>query len=382
MKRIRSELKCIYPDKSLTKLNFNDLFILLKNGHSVFNSREFNIHVVIIAKRFERCLDLKDFVKQFAYSSLETELMAKFYIEVLKVSKCKLLCFDNAKYDKHSLSGLILNRIYEAFRLNSFLKVLSLVKSLRDEKFNREEVIKSLTYHPSLICLDLSQNNLFSKIVNVAVAIKTFLVKNKTLLKLNLNTNRPDSESTQLIFSGLAQNTSLKQFFYSNNEISGHDCKHISDMLSINKSLVLLCLDNNQISDLGFEHLCLGLTQNNTLTRMTLQKNTFTNKIIDDIYYIFEKNKVFNQMDLSKNVNLYFTNEEKKKLSTKLFDNVITEQLFNSNKEKKTSENSDKNLESQQKLQEDYDDGFAIIVSERYRIDEQRGRGRGRDYFR
>lgn len=316
---MKTELVKIYPVTELDKLTFNNLFILLKNGHSVFSIRKHNLAEFIVSQKFDKthCMDLKDFVKQFNYSTYEVDLMAEFYIEVLKMSKREVLGFDDVKPKKNTLALKILAKLDEAFKNNRHLRILSLSKTLRAYTNYKDEakIVYSLITHPTLVCLDLSHN--FS-LNNEAFSneIKNLLINNKVLKKLNLNENKGDSESHYQVFSGLSRNVALKQLFYSNNNVTSTDCKAISDMLSINKSLVFLSLDNNNIENFGFEQLCRGLLNNNSLKSLSLRKNSFCNKIFDILKALLENNKSLTTLDISLNVNLFFSDEQKKYLES------------------------------------------------------------------
>ena len=109
-----------------------------------------------------------------------------------------------------------------------------------------------------------------SKCVSI---LSEILKTNKTIKRLRLSSSSLTGGIKQ-VSDSLFNNKTLEQLVLSNvTDITDEDITHLSTMLSSNTTLKELYLYNCNITDNGVRYICEGLTKNQTLTTLDIRGN-------------------------------------------------------------------------------------------------------------
>ena len=167
------------------------------------------------------------------------------------------------------------------------------IKELSDYGNSKEEELKHVNeitdqkYVKQLLqcCLDAQS-------VNVTGAIMTndqmlifcdCLINNRTLMELNLSSNKITDEEIVKLTEAIKGNTTLQTLDISHNTlsysgISSTKISSISDCLKINSTLCKLNLSNNEITDEGAKRLAEAIEVNITLQELNISENWISNE--------------------------------------------------------------------------------------------------------
>ena len=118
--------------------------------------------------------------------------------------------------------------------------------------------------------LEIYNTSLDSKCVSI---LSEILKTNKTIKRLVLVSSSLTGGIKQ-VSDSLFNNKTLEQLWLSNvTDITDEDITHLSTMLSSNTTLKELYLINCNITDNGVRYICEGLTKNQTLTLLNISRN-------------------------------------------------------------------------------------------------------------
>ena len=118
--------------------------------------------------------------------------------------------------------------------------------------------------------LEIYNTSLDSKCVSI---LSEILKTNKTIKRLVLVSSSLTGGIKQ-VSDSLFNNKTLEQLWLSNvTDITDEDIIHLSTMLSSNTTLKELYLINCNITDNGVRYICEGLTKNQTLTLLNISRN-------------------------------------------------------------------------------------------------------------
>ena len=102
--------------------------------------------------------------------------------------------------------------------------------------------------------------------------LSEILVRNKKLLRLNMNSSPPAGGIKQ-VSEALFTNTTLEILEAYNVTITDEDLTHLFEMLSVNKTLKGLDLSNCHITDNGIHYISEVFAKNQTLTSLDISHN-------------------------------------------------------------------------------------------------------------
>ena len=118
--------------------------------------------------------------------------------------------------------------------------------------------------------LEIYNTSLDSKCVSI---LSEILKTNKTIKRLQLSSSSLTGGIKQ-VSDSLFNNKTLEQLvLYNVTDITDEDITHLSTMLSSNTTLKELYLFNCNITDNGVRYICEGLTKNQTLTTLDIRGN-------------------------------------------------------------------------------------------------------------
>ena len=118
--------------------------------------------------------------------------------------------------------------------------------------------------------LYIQHTSLDSKCVSI---LSEILKTNKTIKKLWLHSSSLTGGIKQVSDSFFNNKTLEKLWLYNVTGITDEDMTHLSTMLATNTTLKELWLSNCNITDNGVRYICEGLTKNQTLTKLDISDN-------------------------------------------------------------------------------------------------------------
>ena len=171
--------------------------------------------------------------------------------------------------------------------------------------------------------LYILDTSLDSKCVSI---LSEILKTNKTTKILWLDSSSLTGGIKQ-VSDSLYNNKTLRELLLSNvTDITDEDMTHLSTMLSSNTTLKELYLYNCNITDKGVQYICEGLTKNQTLTELNIGGNhQITSVSTSTIADLIQTTTSLTRLDL---YNTSLNNDDIKTICTSLNKNTTIRKLY------------------------------------------------------
>ena len=243
----RQKTRNIYQSKVVSggsKLNeiSNDYIIINSNIGTPYEVRKCSNQIKKVI--FENC----NFTNESIFNLKKFMTMLKAY------NFSKIAIYKNNISDE----CIIWKCLKQLFKENFNIRWVSFKDSgLNDKIF--EEMILGMT-SKRIKYLNISQNKITNKGMN---SLYTFLIKNQTLLILDISSNKGiNFEGIKIILKGLTSHPNIKKLNFSNNNLVGSG-KYIAQILKKNKVLQTLLLRNINMTSKDIEYLAEEICNNN-----------------------------------------------------------------------------------------------------------------------
>ena len=218
--------------------------------------------------------------------------------EVKEIMQCNKLKDSFKNLTKLNISSIkITNQAFAdvANMLSSATKLSDLVLSHNNlSTVCASKLLKNL----SLIKLDIS----FSAINNkTAHDIASVLSQSTELEELNISSCHLQTDTAAIVFKGMKHILNLSKFNVSHNGITDEVANHLAEILSQNVGLKELDLGYNCLHAMGAMTIVRGMKSILFLSKLNISHNNITDEVKDDLAEVLSQNVELTELDFSYN---------------------------------------------------------------------------------
>lgn len=187
-------------------------------------------------------------------------------------------------------------------------------------------IAKAMRNNASLLCLDLSRNNLDNL---AGWCIGRMLRKNSTLIKLELDSNNLGSRACGAIGEALKRNSTLAALNLESNPLltdRGSDVsgmKILTDALTVNNTLTSLNLWRSNLGEDTGRLFAEKMKENSALVFLDVGNNQFATSDLNEISSIVESNKELGKRGQAEAKEIREQEDGKRAEERKMDDNVM-----------------------------------------------------------
>ncbi|XP_053577992.1 NACHT, LRR and PYD domains-containing protein 12 isoform X2 [Bombina bombina] len=156
--------------------------------------------------------------------------------------------------------------------------------------------------HPDCMLQELKLSNCKLSAISCK-DISSVCVTNNSLITLDLCNNSLDDVGVKFLHDGLTHpNCTLRHLRLYNCDLTSSSCEYFNSVIVKNKSLLSLDLGNNDLEDAGLRLLCDGLTEPNCiLQELKLDSCGLTSASCEDLSSVFSNNTSLINLHLNRN---------------------------------------------------------------------------------
>ena len=221
------------------------------------------------------CFFLSKSTEQWKHYDFNSNFMRDVGIEMLASfwlsNKEKLTCINSLNLLQNWLTSHSKTAISDIIREGTLVNLNLAYNKLGDS--GACEISQGLQANSTLQDLNLSSNTIG---LSGTQSIATVLCQNQSLISLNLAGNNINNDGAYEISKALQVNSTLKKLLLSNNTIEVNGTIAITNALYHNHALKDLCLKGNKILDEGAVAICECLKVNKVLESIDLSGNGIT----------------------------------------------------------------------------------------------------------
>lgn len=163
-----------------------------------------------------------------------------------------------------------------------------------------EAICTALQSHPKMQALEFYQNPFERFNPETTVALRNLLEKNRSIVRLSLESCKVDQNACESICEGLIGNSTLKELILTGNDLNNAACSALAHLLKQNTSLKRLALGANTAGvEEGMDEICKALLDNTTLDWLDIKGNTVNREFYTMLKLVLDRNTSLSNLEIT-----------------------------------------------------------------------------------